>query len=136
MSRKTLVVVGLLVVSTTMVYGTWLAADDMRAKPLVARVTMQDGFVRLVNTGDYAWQNLRLTINGEFACDPRARPASDAMPPGSTTAVNVAACLNAAGQRLDWPRVRARDVAVTVSRVPRFPLMNRARTASGTFALE
>lgn len=131
MRRKALVVCALFAVSATMVYGTWLAADDMRAKPLVAHVTTKDGFAYIENTGEYAWQDVRLTINGEFVCT-QSEPA----PPGAVIGVNLIGCRTAAGEPLDWPDVRVRDVAITVSRVPRFPLLNRARTASGTFALE
>jgi hypothetical protein len=129
--RRVIVVTVLLGVSTAMVYGTWLAADDMRAKPLVAQVTMQDGLVTIENTGTYAWQDVRLTIDGEYVC-----ALTDPVLPGTVVGTNLSGCLSAAGRRLDWPEVPARQVAVVVTRVPRFPRLNRARTASGTYPLE
>ena len=112
----------LLAVSTAMVYGTWLAVDDMGAKPLVAHVTMRDGVVEVANDGAYTWQDARLTLNGEFVCTSDQPTA-----PGAAVRIAVAGCLNTAGAKLDWPRVGVRDVAVAVTRVPRFPRVNRAR---------
>jgi hypothetical protein len=131
MDRKTRVTTGLLLVAAVMVYGTWLAVDDMRAKPLAAAVRLQPGIVHLDNTGDYAWQELRLTLNGRFTAT-----VPGPVPAGRGVDAELAAFRDAGDQPLDWNRETLRELAVTVTRVPRFPLMNRGRTASGTFALE
>lgn len=131
MPRKTIVALGLLLVATVMVYGTWLAVDDIRAKPLVAAARTQPGVVHIDNAGDYAWQEVRLTLNGRFTSILPGPVAA-----GQGVDAELAGFRDAGGQPLDWTTESLHELAVTVTRVPRFPLVNRGRTASGTFSLE
>ena len=128
--RKFGVAAALLLVSSVMVYGTWLAADDMRAKPLVAQVTRQGNGVRIGNTGEYGWQGLTITVNGRYR-----QTVTTTVEPGDAVSVPVTALRSADGD--PWPSLEpVREVAVAVIRRPRFPKVNRERTASGTFIIE
>jgi hypothetical protein len=64
--KKTLVAIALFAVSAAMVYGTWLAVDDMRAKLMVAQVTVDGGAVVVVNDGDFAWSDAQFVVNGTY----------------------------------------------------------------------
>lgn len=125
--RRWLTLVVLVGFSAAMVYGTWLAADDMSAKPMAGTVTMEGDTLRVVNTSDYAWTNARLVIDGAFAAPVVAGPVAA----GGEFRVPVAAFVDAGGRAPSSPR----EVAIAVTRVPRFPKVNRARTASGTWML-
>lgn len=128
--RKFGVAAALLLVSSVMVYGTWLAADDMRAKPLVAQVTTQGAAVRIGNTGEYGWQGLTITVNGRYR-----HTLTTTVEPGAAVSVPVAELRTADGA--PWPSAEpVREVAVAVIRRPRFPKVNRERTASGTFVVD
>lgn len=63
------VILGLLVVSTTLVSGNWLAADDMRAQPRTALVAPAGEPVSIQNIGAYAWQDLRTAANCRYLPD-------------------------------------------------------------------
>lgn len=125
--RRWLTLVVLVGFSAAMVYGTWLAADDMGAKPMAGTVTVEGEALRVVNTSDYAWTDARLVIDGAFAAPTVAGP----VPAGGEFRVPIAAFVDTAGR----PATSPREVAIAVTRVPRFPKVNRARTASGTWTL-
>ncbi len=125
--RRWLTLVVLVGFSTAMVYGTWLAADDMGAKPMAGTVTLDGDALRVVNTSDYAWTDARLVADGAFAAPVVAGPVA----PGSEFRVPIAAFVDKTGR----PATSPREVAIAVTRVPRFPKMNRARTASGTWPI-
>jgi len=126
--RKTVVTLGLITSSAAMVYGTWIAADDMRAKPLVAKVSAGDGRVRVENHSGFTWQAVRLTVNGRYA---DAGPRDGAVAPGAVLDIDPRTLRDAAGAT--FPGEAVRELTISVRRVPRFPALNRERTASGTF---
>lgn len=125
--RRWLTLVVLVGFSAAMVYGTWLAVDDMGAKPMAGTVAVEGDALRVVNTSDYAWTDARLVIDGRFAAPVVAGPVAA----GGEFRVPIAAFIDAAGRPVASPR----EVAIAVTRVPRFPKVNRARTASGTWTL-
>ena len=108
--------------------GTWLAVDDMGAKPLAGTVTVDGGALRVVNTSGYAWTDARLVVDGVFAAPVVAGPIAS----GDDLRVPLTAFVDRAGRPAEAPH----EVAITVTRVPRFPKVNRARTASGTWPLD
>lgn len=125
--RRWLTLVVLVGFSAAMVYGTWLAVDDMSAKPIAANVTVDGGALRVVNTSGYAWIDARLVVDGAFAAPVEAGPIAA----GDELRVPLTAFVDPAGRPAEVPR----ELAITVTRVPRFPKVNRARTASGTWTL-
>ncbi|MFN7977339.1 MAG: hypothetical protein U0P30_04330 [Vicinamibacterales bacterium] len=125
--RRWLTLVVLVGFSAAMVYGTWLAADDMGAKPMAGTVTLEGDALRVVNTSDYAWTDARLVIDGAFTAPVVPGPVAA----GAEFRVPVAAFADAGGRAPSSPK----EVAIAVTRVPRFPKVNRARTASGTWTL-
>lgn len=125
--RRWLTLVVLVGFSAAMVYGTWLAVDDMSAKPIAATVTMEGDALHVVNTSGYAWTDARLLIDGTFA----APAVSGPIAAGGEFRVPVAAFVDPGGRAPSAPR----EVSIAVTRVPRFPKVNRARTASGTWTL-
>jgi len=126
--RRWLTLVVLVGFSAAMVYGTWLAVDDMSAKPIAGSVTVDGGALRVVNTSGYAWTDARLVVDGIFAAPVVAGPIAS----GDDLRVPLSAFVDPAGR----PAAAPREVAITVTRVPRFPKVNRARTASGTWPLD
>lgn len=125
--RRWLLLIVLVGFSAAMVYGTWLAVDDMGAKPIAGTVSIEGDTLRIVNTSDYSWTDARLTADGTFAAPVVAGPVA----PGGEFLVPIAAFVDPAGRGASAPR----EVAIAVTRVPRFPRVNRARTASGTWTL-
>lgn len=125
--RRWLTLVVLVGFSAAMVYGTWLAVDDMGAKPMAGTVTVEGDALRVVNTSDYAWTDARLVIDETFTAPVVAGPVAS----GGEFRVPLASFVDRAGRTPSSPR----DVAIAVTRVPRFPKVNRARTASGTWTL-
>ena len=125
--RRWLTLVVLVGFSAAMVYGTWLAVDDMGAKPIAATVTIEGDALHVVNTSGYAWTDARLVVDGTFAAPVVSGPVGD----GGEFRVPVAAFVDPGGRAASAPR----EVAIAVTRVPRFPKVNRARTASGTWPL-
>lgn len=125
--RRWLTLVVLVGFSAAMVYGTWLAVDDMSAKPIAGTVTVDGGALRVVNTSGYAWTDARLVVDGAFAAPVLAGPIAS----GDDVRVPLSAFVDPAGRPAKAPG----EVAITVTRVPRFPKVNRARTASGTWPL-
>ena len=125
--RRWLTLVVLVGFSAAMVYGTWLAVDDMSAKPIAGTVTVDGGVMRVVNTSGYAWTDARLVVDGVFTAPVVAGPVAA----GDDLSVPLTAFVDPAGRSAEAPR----EVAITVTRVPRFPKVNRARTASGTWPL-
>lgn len=125
--RRWLTLIVLVGFSAAMVYGTWLAVDDMGAKPIAGTVTIEGDALRIVNTSDYSWTDARLTADGAFAAPVVAGPVA----PGGEFRVPIASLVDPSGRAVSAPR----EVAIAVTRVPRFPKVNRARTASGTWTL-
>lgn len=125
--RRWLTLVVLVGFSAAMVYGTWLAVDDMSAKPIAGTVTVDGGVMRVVNTSGYAWTDARLVVDGVFTAPVVAGPVAA----GDDLSVPLTAFVDPAGRSAEAPR----EVAITVTRLPRFPKVNRARTASGTWPL-
>ncbi len=126
--RRWLTLVVLVGFSAAMVYGTWLAVDDMSAKPIAGTVTVDSGALRVVNTSGYAWTDARLVVDGVFTAPVVAGPIAS----GDDLRMPLTAFVDPAGRPAGAPR----EVAITVTRVPRFPKVNRARTASGTWPLD
>jgi hypothetical protein len=125
--RRWLTLVVLVGFSAAMVYGTWLAVDDMGAKPMAGTVTLEGDALHVVNTSDYAWTDARLVVDEAFTAPVVPGPVAA----GGEFRVPLASFVDRAGHTPSSPR----DVAIAVTRVPRFPKVNRARTASGTFSL-
>lgn len=127
LTRRWLTLVTLVAFSAAMVYGTWLAVDDMGAKPMAGDVRLAGDALRVVNTSDFAWIDVRMTIDGVYVAPVEAGPVT----PGGELRVTLARFVDASGRTPPTPR----EVAIAVTRVPRFPKVNRARTASGTWLL-
>lgn len=128
LGRRWLTLVVLVGFCAALVYGTWLAVDDMSAKPMAGTVRLDGGVVHVANTSGYAWIDVRLVIDGAFPAPAVAGPVAD----GGEIRVPLATFADTAGAHPASPR----EVAITVTRVPRFPKVNRARTASGTWTLD
>lgn len=126
--RRWLTVVLLVGFCAALVYGTWLAVDDMAAKPMAGTVTVDGAALHVANTSGYAWIDVRLVIDGAFAAPAVAGPVVS----GGEFRVPLAVFTDPAGARPAAPR----EVSITITRVPRFPKVNRARTASGTWTLD
>ena len=127
----------LLVVSAAMVYGTWLAVDDMRAKPMTAQVTIghqgELPALEMVNTSDFTWLNVTVTINGTFKTgvelegpfEPRARLSI----PLHTFVDDQDRNLIGAGEPV-------REVTARATRRSRFPRVNVDRPTSGRWPVD
>jgi hypothetical protein len=120
----------LLVSSAAMVYGTWLAADDMRAKPLVAEVTLDAAALTVVNGNDFTWRTADFTLDGAF----RAQ-APGPLEPGATLRVPLAAFVDESGRPVTAAGQPPRDLTATATRRSRFGAVNKDRTSSGRWLL-
>ncbi len=136
-ARKWIVVVALLSVSAAMVYGTWLAVDDLRAKPMAARVTIIEGgdvpALEVVNTSDFAWLNVAVTVNGTFTAGTVIDGPIDS---GAVLELPLSTFVDDGGRTLLQAQEPVREVAGTATRVSRFPTFNVNRPTSGRWPLE
>jgi len=133
--RKALVAVTLLAVSAAMVYGTWLAVDDMRAKPMMAQAAIGHRgdlvTLEIVNTSDFAWHDTTFTVNGRYRI-----VWPEPVEPGGTLGLTLVRFLDASGTALPWPEEPARELSATTTRRPRFARVNRTRVATGRWPFE
>jgi hypothetical protein len=128
--KKTLVAIVLFAVSAAMVYGTWLAVDDMRAKPMVAQVTVDGGAVVVVNAGDFAWSDAQFVVNGTYRA---AAPA--ALAPGERQVIALTAFVDRDGRAAGSTGEPVRDVTATATRHSRFGTFNTDRPTTGRWLL-
>ncbi len=129
--KKTLVAIALFAVSAAMVYGTWLAVDDMRAKPMVARVTVDGGAIVIVNAGDFAWSDARFVVNGTHRADVPATLA-----PGERQVIALTAFVDKDGRAVGTTGGPVRDVTATATRHSRFGTFNTDRPTTGRWLLD
>ena len=128
--KKTLVAIVLFAVSAAMVYGTWLAVDDMRAKPMVAQVSVDGGAVVVVNAGDFAWSDAQFVVNGTYRA---AAPA--ALAPGERQVIALTAFVDRDGRAAGSTGEAVRDVTATATRHSRFGTFNTDRPTTGRWLL-
>lgn len=128
--KKTLVAVSLVVVSAAMVYGTWLAVDDMRAKPMVARVGVEGGAVVVVNDGDFAWSDAQFVVNGTYRA-----AAPDTLAPGARQVLALTAFVDRDGRSAADAGDPVHDVTATATRHSRFGTFNTDRPTTGRWLL-
>lgn len=129
--KKTLVAMALFAVSAAMVYGTWLAVDDMRAKPMVAQVTVDGGAVVVVNDGDFAWSDAQFVVNGTYRAD---APAT--LVPGERQAIALTAFVDRDGRTAAGAGDPVHDVTATATRHSRFGTFNTDRPTTGRWLLD
>lgn len=129
--RRLATALTLFLVCAGMVYGTWLAVDDMRAKPMAAQVTVDAGRLMVVNDGDFTWTDAVFTINGVFSTG-----APDALAPGATLVLPLDAFADANGRRLSWPADHVRDVTARATRRSRFGAFNTDRPTTGRWPID
>lgn len=127
MRRGGVALLVLLLVSAAMVYGTWLAVDDMRAQPMMARVTVAAGAVTIVNTSEFTWSDTVFTVNETFRA-----PASGDIWPGRTLVLPLSSFVDPAG--LSTGSVR--EVAATSTRKARFSTFNTDHATTGRWPIE
>ncbi len=120
----------LLLVSAAMVYGTWLAVDDMRAQPMSARVTMAAGAVTVVNTSRFTWSDAVFIIDGTFRA---AAPA--AIAPGRLVVLPLGQFVDADGRPVP-SSAPVREIAATSTRKARFRTFNVDHAATGLWRVE
>ena len=128
--KKTVVAMALFAVSAAMVYGTWLAVDDMRAKPMVAEVTVDGAAVVVVNAGDFAWSDAQFVVNGTYRA---AVPAT--LAPGERQAIALTAFVDRDGRAAAGTGEPVRDVTATATRHSRFGTFNTDRPTTGRWLL-
>jgi hypothetical protein len=116
----------LLLVCMAMVYGTWLAVDDMRAKPMLARVDITGDAVTIVNDSGFTWSDTVFTINGAYTA-----AAATPIEPGSIVSLPLAAFVDAQGRTLTWTRPPVHEVAAAATRKARFPAFNVDHATTG-----
>ena len=129
--KKTLVAIALFAVSAAMVYGTWLAVDDMRAKPMVAQVTVDGGAVVVVNAGDFAWSDAQFVVNGTYRA---AAPAT--LAPGGRQVLPLTTFVDRDGRSAASAGDPVHDVTATATRHSRFGTFNTDRPTTGRGLLE
>lgn len=129
--KKTLVAIALFAISAAMVYGTWLAVDDMRAKPMVARVTVDGATVVVVNDGDFAWSDAQFVVNGTYRADAPATLA-----PGARQVIALTAFVDRDGRTAASAGDPVRDVTATATRHSRFGTFNTDRPTTGRWLLD
>jgi hypothetical protein len=129
--KKALVAIALVAVSAAMVYGTWLAVDDMRAKPMVARVTVDGGAIVVVNDGDFAWSDAQFVVNGTYRAT-----TPDALAPGARQVIPLTAFVDKDGRAADAAGDAVRDVTATATRHSRFGTFNTDRPTTGHWLLD
>lgn len=128
--KKTLVAIALFAVSAAMVYGTWLAVDDMRAKPMVARVTVDGGAIVVVNDGDFSWSDAQFVVNGIYRAT-----APDTLAPGARQVLALTAFVDRDGRSAASAGDPVRDVTATATRHSRFGTFNTDRPTTGRWLL-
>lgn len=129
-AKKTLVAIALFAVSAAMVYGTWLAVDDMRAKPMVARVTVDGGAIVVVNDGDFSWSDAQFVVNGIYRAT-----APDTLAPGARQVLALTAFVDRDGRSAASAGDPVRDVTATATRHSRFGTFNTDRPTTGRWLL-
>lgn len=129
--RRLATALTLFLVSAAMVYGTWLAVDDMRAKPMRAQVTLAADGLTVTNRGDFTWRSAIFTVNGTFRAEVPAPLA-----PGATTVIPLAAFVDASARALGASGERVRDVTARATRQSRFGTFNTDRPTTGRWLLE
>ena len=130
-TRRLATALTLFLVSAAMVYGTWLAVDDMRAKPMVARVTVANGALVVVNDGDFAWSGAVFVLNGTFTADAPATLA-----PGAQQTLPLGAFVDRDGRPPDLQRDPVRDVTARATRHSRFGAFNTDRPTTGRWVID
>lgn len=130
-ARRLATALTLFLVSAGMVYGTWLAVDDMRAKPMVARVTVANGALVVVNDGDFAWSGAVFVLNGTYRADAPAPLA-----PGAQQTLPLATFVDREGRAPDLQREPVRDVTATATRHSRFGTFNTNRPTTGRWPID
>jgi hypothetical protein len=128
--KKTLVAIALFAVSAAMVYGTWLAVDDMRAKLMVAQVTVDGGAVVVVNDGDFAWSDAQFVVNGTYRA---AAPGT--LAPGARQVLALTAFVDRDGRSAASAGGPVHDVTATATRHSRFGTFNTDRPTPGRWLL-
>ena len=129
--KKTLVAIVLFAVSAAMVYGTWLAVDDMRAKPMVAQVSVDGGAVVVVNAGDFAWSDAQFVVNGTYRA---AAPAT--LAPGGRQVLPLTTFVDRDGRSAASAGDPVHDVTATATRHSRFGTFNTDRPTTGRWLLK
>ena len=130
-TRRLATAVTLFLVSAAMVYGTWLAVDDMRAKAMVARVTVASGAVVIINDGDFAWSDAVFVVNGTFRAE-----APGTLAPGAQQTIALGTFVDRDGRRADAPGTRVGDVTATATRHSRFGTFNTDRPTTGRWLID
>ena len=127
----------LLVVSAAMVYGTWLAVDDMRAKPMTAQVTIghhgELPALEVVNTSDFTWLNVTVTINGTFET---GHVIEGPFEPGAMVRVPLHTFVDDQDRNLMGTKEPVREVTARATRISRFPTFNVNRPTSGRWPFD
>jgi len=113
-----------------MVYGTWLAVDDMRAKLMVAQVTVDGGAVVVVNDGDFAWSDAQFVVNGTYRA---AAPGT--LAPGARQVLALTAFVDRDGRSAASAGGPVHDVTATATRHSRFGTFNTDRPTTGRWLL-
>ncbi len=121
----------LLLVSAAMVYGTWLAVDDLRAKPMAARVNVAAGAVTIVNTSAFTWSDTVFTVNEIFRTEARG-----AIEPGDTLVLPLGAFADSNGRPASSSTEPVREVAATATRKARFRSFNTDHASTGRWLVE
>ncbi len=121
----------LLLVSAAMVYGTWLAVDDLRAKPMAARVTVAAGAVTVVNTSAFTWSDTVFTVNETFRT-----AAPGAIEPGRTLVLPLTAFADSNGRPASSSTDPVREVGATATRKARFRTFNTDHASTGRWLVE
>ncbi len=128
--KKTLVAIALVAVSAAMVYGTWLAVDDMRAKPMVAQVTVEAGAIVVENGGDFAWSDAQFVVNGTYRA-----AVPETLAPGARQTIALSAFVDRDGRSAASAGEAVRDVTATATRHSRFGTFNTDRPTTGRWLL-
>jgi hypothetical protein len=105
--------------------------DDMRAKPMVARVTVDGGAVVVVNDGDFAWSDAQFVVNGTYRAT-----APDTLAPGARQVLALTAFVDRDGRSAASAGEAVRDVTATATRHSRFGTFNTDRPTTGRWLLQ
>lgn len=130
--KKLTVVMALLAVSAAMVYGTWLAVDDMRAKPMVAQVTVTSEALCVVNDSGFLWQHPTFTINKVFV----SVAPHQKVEPGARQCLPLDSFVEKTDGRLVRLDAPVREVAAVATRPSRFRRVNAERRISARWTIE
>ena len=127
----------LLVVSAAMVYGTWLAVDDMRAKSMTAQVTIghqgELPALEMVNTSDFTWLNVTVTINGTFKSGVELEGPFE---PRARLSIPLHTFVDDRDRNLIGTEEPVREVTARATRRSRFPTFNVNRPTSGRWPFD